>query len=298
MEKDGRKKNIFAPDILVVIRGQKTYNGARKQEEKTTMLKFGMPTLIEIPEPEQCAALCRELELSFVEMNMNLPQYQVQTMDVSRLKGIAKEYGIGYTIHLDENMNVADFNPLVAGAYRQTVLDTITLAKELEIPVLNMHFPLGVYFTLPDRKVYVMGEYPEKYRERMEVFRDACTAAIGDSGIRICVENWSGYADWQLPALDALLQSPAFGLTYDVGHNFCKDGVDEPVILARKAHLHHMHIHDVKDGIRDHQALGTGQLDKFKYLDLARQQDCTVVVETKTVDGLRQSVRWLREHQF
>ena len=49
MEKDGRKKNIFAPDILVVIRGQKTYNGARKQEEKTTMLKFGMPTLIEIP---------------------------------------------------------------------------------------------------------------------------------------------------------------------------------------------------------------------------------------------------------
>ena len=64
MEKDGRKKNIFAPDILVVIRGQKTYNGARKQEEKTTMLKFGMPTLIEIPEPEQCAALCRELELS------------------------------------------------------------------------------------------------------------------------------------------------------------------------------------------------------------------------------------------
>ena len=96
MEKDGRKKNIFAPDILVVIRGQKTYNGARKQEEKTTMLKFGMPTLIEIPEPEQCAALCRKLELSFVEMNMNLPQYQVQTMGVSRLKGIAKEYGIGY----------------------------------------------------------------------------------------------------------------------------------------------------------------------------------------------------------
>lgn len=260
------------------------------------MLRIGMPTLIEIPALEQCAALCRELGLSFVEMNMNLPQYQVQTMDAVRLKQVAKDYGIGYTIHLDENMNIADFNPLVAQAYQQTVLDTITLAKELEIPVLNMHFPLGVYFTLPDRKVFVFSEYPDRYRESMERFRDACTATIGDSGIRICVENWSGYADWQIPALDALLESHAFGLTYDVGHNLCKGGVDEPLILARKEHLHHMHLHDVKDKTKDHQALGTGQLDKFKYLSLAKERDCSVVVETKTVEGLCQSIQWLRNH--
>ena len=37
------------------------------------MLKFGMPTLIEIPEPEQCAALCRELELSFEELETCIP---------------------------------------------------------------------------------------------------------------------------------------------------------------------------------------------------------------------------------
>ena len=262
------------------------------------MLKFGMPTLIEIPEPEQCAALCRELGLSFVEMNMNLPQYQVQTMDAAHLKRIGKEYSVSYTIHLDENMNVADFNPLIQEAYRQTVLETIALAKKLEIPVLNMHLPQGVYFTLPNRKVFVLGEYPRQYRDSLERFRDVCTAAIGHSGIRICVENWSGYADWQIPALDALLESPAFGLTYDVGHNLCKGGVDEPVILARKEHLHHMHLHDVKDGAKDHQALGTGELDKAKYLELAKERACSVVVETKTVAGLRQSVRWLRDHNF
>ena len=39
-------------------------------------MDFGMPTLIEIKSLEACAALCKELDLRFVELNMNLPEYQ------------------------------------------------------------------------------------------------------------------------------------------------------------------------------------------------------------------------------
>lgn len=262
------------------------------------MLRYGMPTLIETATIEECAALCREVGLSFIEMNMNLPQYQVQTMDADRLKRAAKEYGIAYTIHLDENLNVCDFNPLVAEAYCRTVLDTIEFAKKMEIPVLNMHMIQGVYFTLPEKKVYLFGEYPEQYRDSMLRFRDACTAAIGGSGIRVCFENWHGYTPWQVPVLDEMLESPAFGLTYDVGHNLAKGGVDEPIILARKDHLCHMHLHDVKAGGKDHQALGTGELDIQKYLALAKERNASVVVETKTIAGLRQSAAWLKEKEF
>lgn len=259
------------------------------------MLRFGMPTLIETASIEECAALCRELGLGFIEMNMNLPRYQVQTMDAAHLHRVAEEYGIGFTIHLDENMNIADFNPYIRDAYIRTVTETIELAKKLEIPVLNMHMPLGVYFTLPDRKVYLLGEYPERYLDNAKRFRDACTAAIGHSGVKICVENWSGYTPWQIPVLDAMLESPAFGLTFDVGHNFCKKGADEPVILARREKLIHMHLHDVKDGTKDHQALGTGALDVRKYLAMAENRRASVVVETKTIAGLKESVRWLKE---
>ena len=262
------------------------------------MNKFGMPTLIETATIEACAALCRESGLSFIEMNMNLPQYQVQVMDAGHLKKVGREYGIGYTIHLDENMNIADFNPYVTDAYIRTVTETVTLAKELEIPVLNMHMPLGVYFTLPERKVFLLGEYPQQYLDNALRFRDACTAAIGDSGIKICVENWFGYAPWQMPVLDTLLESDCFGLTFDVGHNFCKNGMDEPVIMARKDKLFHMHLHDVRDGNRDHQALGTGDLDIQKYLALAKERDCTVVVETKTIAGLKESAKWMKNHQL
>ena len=109
------------------------------------MLRFGMPTLIETKTIEECAALCVDSGLSFVEMNMNLPQYQVQTMDAQHLAKVAKDYGIGYTIHLDENMNVADFNPDVAAAYRNSVIQTSELAKKQDIPayVYEMTMPEG-----------------------------------------------------------------------------------------------------------------------------------------------------------
>jgi len=259
------------------------------------MIEFGMPTLIETARVEDCAALCRDVGMQFVEMNMNLPQYQVQVMDSARLKKTARDYGIFYTIHLDENMNIADFNPYVTDAYIRTVRETIRLAKELEIPVLNMHMPLGVYFTLPERKVYLLGEYPDQFRDNALRFRDACTEEIGDSGVKICMENWAGFTPWQIPVIDALLESPAFGLTFDVGHNFCKQGVDEPVILARKKKLMHMHLHDVKNGTQDHQALGTGELDIDACLKLAGECGCRVVVEAKTITGLKASAQWLNK---
>ena len=257
-------------------------------------MRFGMPSLIETKTLEECAALCAELGLDFVELNMNLPQYQIQVMDAERMKAAADQYGISYTIHLDENMNMADFNPLVAEAYRETVVRTIGLAKKLGIPVLNMHMPVGVYFTLPQGKVYLFEQYREQFLDKMRRFRDACEEAVGNSGVRICVENWFGYTPWQTEALDLLLESPVFGLTFDVGHNYCKGGVDEPVILARQERLHHIHLHDVVEG-KDHRPLGTGELDKEKYLALAAECGCSVVLETKTVAGLRESVRWLRK---
>ena len=57
-----------------------------------------------------------------------------------------------------------------------------------------------------------------------------------------------------------------------------------------------MHLHDVKDGNKDHQALGTGDLDIRKYISLAQERELSVVVEAKTIAGLRQSALWLDQN--
>ena len=217
-------------------------------------------------------------------------------MDAEELKALAKKYGIYYTIHLDDNLNIADFNPYVTDGYRRTVRETIELAKNAGIKVLNMHLAKGAVYTLPQRKVYFFGEYMDEYLTGIRAFRDECEALIGSSGIRICVENTDGFEDYHKAAIDILLESPVFGLTIDIGHNYCTGRMDEPVIMDRLQHLHHMHMHDARDGKKDHQALGTGELDIPWFIRLADSNDCTVVLETKTEEGLRQSVQWLREN--
>lgn len=260
------------------------------------MIQFGMPSLIETKTVEQSAALCRELGLAFVELNMNFPQFQPWSMDAKELKALAEKYGIYYTIHLDDNLNIADFNPYVTDGYRRTVRETIELAKKVGIQVLNMHLAKGAVYTLPQRKVYFFGEYEQEYLAGIKAFRDECEALIGDSGIRICVENTDGFESYHKAAIDILLQSPVFGLTIDIGHNYCTGKMDEPVIMERLTHLHHMHMHDARDGKKDHQALGTGELDIPYFIRLADGNNCTVVLETKTEEGLRQSVKWLQEN--
>ena len=86
-------------------------------------MQFGMPTLIECRTLEDNLALCRELGLSFVELNMNFPEYQVNCLEYTdALREFGEKAGVYFTIHLDEQLNVADFNPLVTEAYRHTLI--------------------------------------------------------------------------------------------------------------------------------------------------------------------------------
>ncbi len=256
---------------------------------------WGIPTLIENNSIEESISLCKELNFDFVELNMNLPQYQLENIDVEKLNRLKAENKIFYTIHLDENLNISDFNRYIANAYLKTVLDTIEIAKILDVKIINMHLSKGVYFTLPDKKVYLFEQYKENYLKSIIKFRNAVEKVLKDNKIKICIENTNGYTDFQIKAIDILLQSPVFGLTLDVGHSHCVGNIDEKVILERENRLAHIHLHDARDK-RDHMTLGTGDVDINKYIQLAKKHKCTVVLETKTIDALRKSVEWLNRN--
>ena len=258
---------------------------------------FGMPTLLELGSIEECAKLCMELGLKFVEINMNFPIYQLELLNPKILADIAEKYGIYYTIHLEEKFSPCDFNEKVAKAYTETVLEMIELAKKLNVSIINMHLTDCVFVTLPTKKVFLFDTYNDAYMQKLISFRNKCEAAIGDSGIRICVENTGGFnsADYLQKSLETLLESPAFAMTFDIGHNACIDFADDAVINEHIGRLSHMHIHDAKEK-SNHLTLGDGNLDLQRYINMATEYDCRMVLETKTITSLKNSVRWLKEN--
>lgn len=261
------------------------------------MIEFGMPTLIECPALEQSVSLCKELGLQFIEINTNLPHYQLEALDVRGIKKALEDSGLYLTVHLDENLNVCDFNTGVARAYLDTVLRMIGVARELDIPILNMHMPVGVHFTLPDRKEYLFDRYKAWYFERLHEFRGLCDEAIADADITVCIENCGAHKSFERAGVELLLESERFALTYDIGHDRCARDANEQFILQQGAKLKHMHVHDATSD-RNHLALGDGDIDIVSKLRLAGERNCRCVLETKTADALRQSVKKLDSYEL
>lgn len=259
-------------------------------------MQYGMPTLIELSTLEDTIKLCKKLQLSFIELNMNLPQYQIERLEnTDELLRLANENKIFFTIHLDENLNICDFNRAVANAYLQTVQRAIEVAKKLNIPVLNMHMNHGVHFTLPEKKVQLFEKYNYEYMDSWKTFRNMCEKQIGKSNIKICIENTDGFRSYEKAAIDFLLQSNVFALTWDIGHSASVQNIDEPFIMSHEDRLYHFHIHDCLQN-KNHMTLGTGEIDLHQRLLLAQKHNCRCVIETKTVDSLRKSVGWVNKN--
>ena len=197
---------------------------------------------------------------------------------------------------------------MVRNAYLETVRRTVAAAKELlslrdrfgdprQPLTINMHMNHGIYITLPDRKVRMYERDFETYMRAFSGFRALCGEWIGGSDVMIAVENTDGFRDYESKAVDLLLESPEFGLTWDIGHSKATGESDVPFILSHQDRLIHFHIHDGTEAPpRNHLALGDGGIDLTKRLSLARDRGARCVLETKTVKALERSVKWLEEN--
>ncbi len=270
-----------------------------------------MPTLIENRTLEDNIKLCESLGLRFIELNMNFPEYQTEKLEqTEHLIRAAEKAGIYYTIHLDENLNIADFNTLVSQAYSETVRRTIEVAKRL-LPlrdrfdvgsrplILNMHMNHGIHITLPNRKVQMYDRDFDTYMASFAVFRGRCEEWISDSDVMILVENTDGFRDYEKKATEYLLERPKFGLTWDIGHSKATGEKDVPFIREHAEQLRHFHIHDgLEEPPKNHLALGDGEIDIVERLQLAASRNARCVLETKTVEALKKSVNWLAEREL
>lgn len=257
-------------------------------------MEFGMPYLLEMNSIEECCALANELGLSFVELNANFPDCQIERLDPALLHRLATRYGLYLTLHLEEECDPFTFTQQVRSAWLRNVRYALDIAAALQMPIVNMHFPRGVYITLPDRKVYLYEKYRAEFDAALAEFRSMCEECLAGTSTRIAIENTSGWKAHEQRAISDLLESPVFGLTLDIGHSHGVEDADEPFFRQHEERLIHMHGHDAL-GRKNHLALGDGEIDLRAHFAWAKQRNARIVLETKTIAALRTSVGRLQE---
>ncbi|MBP5552121.1 MAG: sugar phosphate isomerase/epimerase [Spirochaetales bacterium] len=256
-------------------------------------MKYGMPSLIEFRTIEEHARFCSENGLDFYEINLAFPWFQSDKIDADDLLRIKKKYGIDYTVHFHDEINPFDFCPEMRAGCLKNVEYVIGLARRIGAKRINMHLLNGTYSAVKGEKIYAYGLCEDEYLTYVKEFIALVESEMKGMDCIFCIENTSGYRFYHKHAVELMLSSPVFGLTFDIGHNYKASEDDESFILSHADRLRHFHIHDVT-AKSNHVALGTGVLDVDRYLEMAKEYDCPVVIEVKESTSLRDSLDYMK----
>ncbi len=157
-----------------------------------------------------------------------------------------------------------------------------------------MHMHHGIYITLPDRKVQMYERNFETYIAAFRSFTELCEKWIGQSDIKIAIENTNGFREYEKRAVECMLEKDCFVLTWDIGHSKATNEKDVPFILQHKNKLKPFHTHDgTENPPRNHLSLGDGEIELTERLKLADECNARCVIETKTIEALEKSAAWL-----
>lgn len=258
-------------------------------------MDYGIPTLLEFSSTDDLARFCADNGFAFVEMNMTFPWFQMGAIDADMLCGLRKKYGIAFTIHLHDQVNPFEFSPEMRRGSIDNIRFAMELACTLGISRVTMHLLTGTYSSINERKTYLCEHLKDMYLNHVRTFIGIVEDRLRGHDTVLCIENTSGFQPFQQDAIELMLKSDVFGLTFDIGHSYKAGGKDEQFILSHIEKLRHFHIHDCSIKA-NHLAFGAGGLDLPRYLNLAEQTGCSVVAEVKESGALLRSKAYLIEH--
>lgn len=258
---------------------------------------FGMPALIEFDSVRRNLELGRELGLDFVELNMNLPYSFPENIDPRELRSASRE-GMAFSMHLHDELDLGSLHSAVRRGHLSRCEEALRWGSRNNVFLLNLHLNPGVYFTLPDRKVWVYDRYVEEYISALNDSFSRLSSLASGLGMKICVENTGHLArPFMRRAVGSLLDLDAVGLCWDIGHDARSGWAESDFMMGNLERVWHMHFHDY-DGRSDHQLPFTGKVDCPRFLDLARERGMSLLVEVKTEEALRRAVGDLRARGY
>ena len=248
-------------------------------------MKYGMPCLLEFNTILENVELAKDNGLDFVELNMDLPYCQ-------NINNISK-YNFCFTMHLSEKLNLAELNNHLRKSYLDEAIRQINLGIKNEIKRYSIHIDSGIYFTLPEGKVYLNEKYIDIYKDNFDKSCKLLNKIANNHNIYINFENTKIH-NFTKEAINIIKKYDNLGFTLDIGHNEKNENKAYPLFLKTNK-IRHIHLHDY-DGKKDHLTIGKGTINISKYKNVLNNN--YVVIEVKKKKELIDSINYLIKFKY
>lgn len=246
-----------------------------------------MPILVEFHSIEENIKLCDELNLDFIELNLDIPYCYLENIN----KDILSNHN--FTIHLSEKIDVGELNDSLRNFYLDEIEKIISFGTKYNIYKYNLHIDPGIHFSLPDKKIFIYEEYLDNYITAYKNSCDRLSDIAAKYNATILFENVK-IESYTLKAIEVISKYDNLFFTLDLGHNIRYNNIAKQEFMKYDNKIKHIHLHDF-NGTKDHQELFTGLLDIKNELDFCNKNQLDVVIEVKRKEELINSIKKLHE---
>lgn len=250
------------------------------------MIKLGMPQLFEFDSIENNFKLAKNLNLDFIEFNLNFSSCR-KALENGLLLTLINKYKINATLHFYDECDFATYEE-VMGAYLNLLDKYASLAKD-NIHSMNVHLCPGPVVTISGIKHYVYEKEFEEYKERLIKNLHKAENICNKNNISLVIENTDNLPPY-VKNIYPYLYKEGFKFCYDIGHDHLSNDVVKDVLQNTPLPINEFHFHDAKNRNTCHLALGQGELDLKYYKEIAINNDSWVNLEVKSKDDLKISV--------
>ncbi|MCX5773576.1 MAG: TIM barrel protein [Fusobacteria bacterium] len=258
---------------------------------------FGIPGILELTSLKEYNQFLDTSGMGFFELNMNFPYFTSEK--VTKLFHSQEDISKIYSIHLPDNLDIAEFNPEIREGNLNLIKNLLHAIPYGSVKILNLHLQLGNCFTLPNKVCFFYELYEKEYLQNIVDSVKILEPLLLDNKVTLCFEN-TGICQFSFiqKALEQIVQFQCCGLTWDIGHDAKSHYSDSHYFYnTHQNQIKHMHIHDF-DGALDHKELFTGNIDLVQIFKFIQKHHICGVIETKNLQTLNTSIEKIKTLSF
>lgn len=226
-------------------------------------------------DPLQEVRWAAEHGFDFIDLTLEGPAAQVETLDVAGLEEVLRATGIGIIGHTPWYLPFGSPVPQVRAGAIAAVEATFEPLARLGAQYVNVHVDRGIHAFDYDATLGWNAQSFGRLAAHAEPF-----------GLTVIIENVVNTYNTAKAFRVLLAAHPALRLHLDIAHASVKGEKTADFLKAHSAKLVHVHVSDNKRVNDDHLPLGVGIIDWTEQLGLLKASgyDGTITVEVFTPD--------------